>query len=234
VGAGASAVGRFPSLKCAVQRSRVQSRHHANYAGIASSLLFSKLRDHVKRRVTGQRAAGRGHSDVPVRRANGNRGFYQGVRLDGKCCGSSVERDARGSGELLPEQAEVLPNFGRPAHKSDEGAKTDVLAEDCAAARRISIVAGSVASVIRNAVKLSISGLNKRAEWVRSVVWVSDKVIECNRLSAAKRRIKYASVPGTFGVLQRPYRLPSLPWMMRFGLPSQLVNWVKSPSGVIR
>src|SRR5580704_10905996 len=179
----------------------MQWRHLANYAGIASSPLFSKLRDHVKRRVTGQRAAGRGHGDRAVGRANGNRGFYQRVGLDCKCCGSSVDRDARGSSEPLPKQAEVFANFRRTAHKSHEGAEADVLAENRAATRDL-VVAGGTAAGEGHTVEFSVCVLNQTVVRVGSIRRVPGEAIKRRRRSI-NGHFEYVSL---FGISTLPGR----------------------------
>src|ERR1700691_82660 len=74
---------------------------------------LQKLLDHMKRHVAGQRAAGRGHRDIAGCCARRDRGAYVRIGNHREARRSPVERDAGGSGESLPKDAEGLPSLRR-------------------------------------------------------------------------------------------------------------------------
>jgi hypothetical protein len=62
----------------------------------------------MERYIAGQRPAGRGYDHITCRRTGGHRGANESVGLGGKGHRGSVEGDARGSGESLPENTARL------------------------------------------------------------------------------------------------------------------------------
>lgn len=158
-------------------RPRIRQQRHTRFCvRCRVDSIVSKLLKHVKQGIAGKCAARRVHSDISTCCSSGNGGNQRGIRLHRESCGSSVQRDARRTGEALPEHDERLPNLRHPSHKRDKGRETGVIAENRATTRAV-VVAGRASSRVSGAIQHPICGLRETGKWKGPVTRISRKIV---------------------------------------------------------